>query len=68
MKQIRIKIMPDGKIEAETVGIKGKQCLKYLQTIEKMADAVTEASAFTRDYYDRDEDGLIISNTTEANA
>ena len=68
MKQIRIKIMPDGKMEAETVGIKGRQCLKYLQVIEKMADAVTEDSAFTRDYYDRDGDELIITDKTEANA
>ena len=50
------------------MGIKGKQCLKYLQTIEKMANAVTETSAFTRDYYDRDEDVLVNTDTTEANA
>ena len=36
MKQIEICIHPDGKIDAETFGIKGKSCLKYAELLEKM--------------------------------
>ena len=33
MKQIEICIHPDGKIDAETFGIKGKGCLKYVELL-----------------------------------
>ena len=50
MKQIHIKIGTNGKLEAETIGMKGKECLKYLERIEKMADAVTIDSRFNDEY------------------
>ena len=52
MKQIRIKISSNGSIEAETLGMKGKDCLKYLERIEQMANAVTVDSRFTEEYYE----------------
>lgn len=52
MKQIKIKISPNGQIEAETFGIKGKKCLKYLEEIERMANAVCNDSEFTNEYYE----------------
>lgn len=55
MKQIRIKISNNGAIEAETLGIKGKDCLKYLEKIEQMANAVTVDSKFTEEYYESNE-------------
>lgn len=55
MQQIRIKIGNNGVIEAETIGIKGKKCLKYLEKVEKMANAVTVDSEFTDDYYESNE-------------
>ena len=33
-KQIKIRVYPDGRIESETVGIKGKSCLGYIKDIE----------------------------------
>ncbi len=50
MKQIQIKIKPNGEIEAETKGMKGKSCLKYLAEIERMTNAVTDDSKFTPEY------------------
>ena len=50
MKQITMKIFPNGEIEAETHGIKGKVCLKYIAEIERMANAVTQDSDFTKEY------------------
>jgi len=55
MKQIRIKIGNNGTIEAETLGMKGKDCLKYLEKIEQMANAVTVDSKFTEEYYETKE-------------
>lgn len=49
-KQIKIRVYPDGRIESETVGIKGKQCLGYLKDIENMTGAKTIKSKFTKEY------------------
>ena len=55
MKQLKIKISPNGQIEAETIGIKGKACLKYIAELERMANAVTRDSEFTKEYYETEE-------------
>ena len=52
MKQIRIKISPDGQTEAETLGMHGKECLKYVTILEKLANAVATDSEFTKEYTD----------------
>lgn len=54
-KQIKIRIYPDGKIESQTINIKGKSCLKYIQPLESMLDAKVVDSEFTKDYYDNTE-------------
>lgn len=51
-KQITIRIYPDGKVEAKTVGIKGKACLKYLQPLEQLLEAEAVDSEFTKEYYE----------------
>lgn len=50
MKQLVIKILPNGEIKAETVGIKGGQCLKYIQLIEKLTNATVTDSEFSAEY------------------
>ncbi len=50
-KQIIIKVFPNGKIESQTVNIKGKTCLKYIREIENLANAKTVKSEFTNEYY-----------------
>lgn len=55
MKQIRVKISNNGAIQAETLGMKGKECLKYLERIEQMTNAVTIDSNFTEEYYETNE-------------
>lgn len=54
MKQIKLRIYTDGKIDAETNGVKGKACLDYISILERLTGAVTVDSAFTQDYYERD--------------
>ena len=67
MKQIKIKILPNGEIKAETVGIKGKKCLKYIPEIERLTNAVVIDSDFTKEYLETD-NVLIINNVQEENA
>lgn len=53
-KQIIIKVYPNGKIESETVGIKGKNCFGYIKDIEQLTGATVMDSHFTEEYYQRD--------------
>ena len=61
MKQIQIRILPNGEIKAETHGIKGKTCLKYIAEIERMANAVTQDSDFTKEYLATEENVTLIT-------
>lgn len=63
MKQIEICIHPDGKIDAETLGIKGKSCLKYVELLEKMLHAQTVDSDYTSEYYESEEEMTQIQGT-----
>lgn len=49
-KQIKIRVYPDGRIESETVGIKGKSCLNYIKEVENLTGAKTVKSEFTHEY------------------
>lgn len=51
-KQIQIRIYPDGKIESQTVNIKGKTCLKCIKLLESLLDAKVVDSEFTSEYYE----------------
>lgn len=50
-KQYKIKISPDGKITAESVGFKGKECMKHLETLEDLLGATIIDSEFLDDYF-----------------
>ncbi len=54
MKQIKLRIYTDGKIDAETKGVKGKACLDYISVLEQLTGAVTVDSAFTPEYKERE--------------
>ncbi|MBS4196298.1 DUF2997 domain-containing protein [Lederbergia citri] len=51
-KKLKIKITEDGKIFAETIGIKGKECMEYIEILEELLDAQTIDSAYTAEYYE----------------
>ncbi len=67
MKQIQIRIFPNGEIEAEIKGMKGKTCLKYIAEVEHLANAVTQDSEFTKEYLETEEQE-IIQTEQEVNA
>jgi hypothetical protein len=50
--QIKIKISPDGKIQAEVAGVKGKKCTDYIKVLEEMLGAIAVNSTFTPEAYE----------------
>jgi len=50
MEKITLKISPAGSIQAETHGIKGKNCLNYIRVIEQLTGARVIDSDFTPEY------------------
>ncbi len=63
-KKIQIRIFPDGKINAETKGIKGKNCTDYLKIIEELLQAKIVSSDYTEEYYQKDEQVVEKQNET----
>lgn len=53
-KQIKIRVYPDGRIESETIGIKGKSCLNYIKEVEQLTGAKTVYSEFTEEYHQQE--------------
>ena len=49
---IQVKLKPDGSMEFETHGVKGRQCLKYMELFTDMLHAQITDSAFTNEYYE----------------
>lgn len=49
---LTVKILPDGTIRAETHGVKGKACTKYMRMLEEMLEAEVVSSAYTSEYYE----------------
>ena len=51
-KKIQIRIFPDGTVQAEVDGIKGKTCRNYIKIIEELLEAKTIDSNYTPEYYE----------------
>ena len=54
-KQLKIKLMPNGEIKMETIGIKGQKCLEYIPLMESIADIKITEQKFTEEYYEQEE-------------
>ena len=52
MKQIVVKISPDGIIQAETMNMRGHECQKYIKSIEELTGAVSVDSMYKDEYYE----------------
>ena len=59
-KQVRIQIFPDGRVQAEVQGIKGKSCTDYISILEEILNAETFSSSYTPEYYEEQEVALDI--------
>ncbi|ERI09673.1 DUF2997 domain-containing protein [Aneurinibacillus aneurinilyticus] len=56
MKQkIQLRIFPDGRIQAETKGIKGERCTDYITILEEMLNAQAVEAEYTKEFYETEE-------------
>ena len=53
-KKLKIKLLPNGMIEMETIGVKGKKCLEYAKFMEKIANATIKEQNLTAEYYEEE--------------
>ena len=37
-KKMQIKLLPNGEIQMETIGVKGKKCLDYIEILKKLVN------------------------------
>lgn len=51
MGKMKIRLFPDGTIQMETEGIKGKRCMDYARVLAKLADAKISSIEKTDEYY-----------------
>lgn len=51
-ERIQVRIFPDGRIFAETKGIKGEKCTNYIKILEDLLNAETVESAYTEEFYE----------------
>ena len=59
-KQLEVRIYPDGRVEANTVGITGKSCADYRPILEKMLGAKTTHIEYTEEYYMEDNQAEVV--------
>ena len=53
-KKLKIKLLPNGVVELQTEGIKGKKCLDYVKLLQELADVKIESQELTQEYYETD--------------
>lgn len=54
MSNIQIRIFPDGRVQGEVHGIKGKKCTDYIGMIEDLTESRTFSSNYTEEFYETD--------------
>ena len=51
-KKLKIKLLPNGEIQMETHGVKGKKCLDYIEVLKKLVDVKITDTQFSQEYYE----------------
>ena len=62
-KKMKIKLLPNGEIQMETIGVKGKKCLDCVELLKKLVDIKVTKTQITQEYYETETE-----LTTEENA
>ncbi len=63
-KKLKIKLLPNGEIQMETQGIKGKKCLDYIDVLKKLVDVNIIDTKPTEEYYETESE-VITDNSAE---
>jgi hypothetical protein len=59
LKTITVRIGKDGKLLAETHGLKGTECLKYVEPLQQLLDAEVVDSEYTNEFFESTEIGPV---------
>ncbi len=51
---MKVRLFPNGTIQMETEGIKGKRCTDYAKVLAKLADAKIYSMEKTEEYYQQE--------------
>lgn len=51
-KKLKIKLLPNGEIQMETQGVKGKKCLDYIEVLKKLVDVKITDTQLSQEYYE----------------
>lgn len=51
-KKLKIKLLPNGEIQMETHGVKGKKCLDYIDLLKKLVDVKISDIQYSQEYYE----------------
>lgn len=51
-KKMQIKLLPNGEIQMETIGIKGKKCLDYIEILKKLVNCNIVDTQLSQEYYE----------------
>ena len=51
-KKLKIKLLPNGEIQMETHGIKGKKCLDYIEVLKTLVDVKITDTQLSEEYYE----------------
>ncbi|WHY78020.1 DUF2997 domain-containing protein [Neobacillus sp. WH10] len=54
-EKIQIRILPDGRIQAETLGIKGEKCTDYIMILENLLNAQAVQAEYTKEFYETEQ-------------
>ncbi|MEH7354004.1 DUF2997 domain-containing protein [Neobacillus drentensis] len=54
-EKIQIRIFPDGRIKAETLGIKGEKCTDYILILENLLNAQAVQAEYTKEFYETEQ-------------
>ena len=55
-KKMQIKLLPNGEIQMETLGVKGKKCLDYVELLKKLVDVKVTDTQLSNEYYETEEE------------
>lgn len=58
-KKMIIKIMPDGRVVAETDGVKGPECEAYAKKLESIINGKIVKTERKPEYYTKNEDVIV---------
>lgn len=51
-KKMQIKLLPNGEIQMETIGVKGKKCLDYIEILKKLVNCNIVDTQLSHEYYE----------------